>query len=571
MPDHFKACAISVCVNYGDYLAWSLPQNVRHFDRLIVVTTEEDHQTRDLCRTHRASVLLTDRLHQGGSRFDRGSAINDALDMLRREGANEWFCIIDADMILPWNLRDVLNRYPLDPACIYGIVRGLPSDKPISGFFQLFHSAIPHRYQEGHADAGYTDTWFRDLWPADKQVTIPNLKAQHLSHHGVNWSGRVSPQIEPPSHTVSPDTPVEETKRLICGGGRLRLPDDWRAWPNVQEAYRQAMQRAVETMPPYPQRKYQGRGIVILGGGKYFASAYVTLRMIRHVGCSLPAEVWYLGRKREMIDWQAKLLEGLGASCVDADAVASRRPVRILNGWELKAYAVLHSRFEQVLFEDADSYPCRNPEFLFADPSFGEHGAMFFPDAAWMKLLPQVWQIMGLPHRDERTIESGQFLIDKRRCWQPLALTHWMNQRSDYYYHIGPRKSEQVGEHYGRGVHGDKDTFHLAWRYLSREYAMPEKDYAWIPPAVVQHASDGLPVFIHRARRKFSLESQTNFGTSKQEGPEYEPKLPMEDVAHQFLQELRDRIANLDLPPTGDKVSGPIADRTAGVKSIPGP
>jgi len=87
-------------------------------------------------------------------------------------------------------------------------------------------------------------------------------------------------------------------------------------------------------------------------------------------------------------------------------------------------------------------------------------------------------------------------------------------------------------------VHGDKDTFHLAWRYLGCEYAMPERDYTWIPPAVVQHAPDGKPVFVHRARRKFSLEP-TNFGTSRQDGPDFEPKLPMEREAHGFLEELR--------------------------------
>src|SRR5262249_33565057 len=154
---------------------------------------------------------------------------------------------------------------------------------------------------------------------------------------------------------------------------------------------------------------------------------------IRQVGCALPAEVWYLGRNKEMVDWQANLLKALGAICVDADAQTSRHPVRILNGWQLKTYAILHSHFAEVLYLDADSYPCRHPDFLFDDPGFSADGAMFFPDAHWMKLVPEVWEVLGIPFRDERTIESGQFLIDKCRCWQPLALTHWMNQRSDYY------------------------------------------------------------------------------------------------------------------------------------------
>lgn len=368
----------------------------------------------------------------------------------------------------------------MDENCIYGIVRSLPSDQPISGFFQLFHSSQRKRYREGHHNAGYTDTWFRDLWPAEQQITLPDLKAEHLSRHGENWSGRVSERLEAPKQIITPDVPTEKVRQLLCGSDRHPLPRDWRCWPNVQEAYRQAMAAAVAKMPAYPTGKYKGRGIVLAGGGKYFASAYVTLRMIRHLGCKLPVEVWFLGRKNEMQDWQAKLLSDLYAVCVDADEVASTRPVRILNGWELKTFAVVHSRFEEILYLDADSYPCRNPEFLFDDVYFQKHGAMFFPDAPWMKLVPETWKIMGIRYRDERTIESGQFLINKCLSWRPLALTHWMNQRSDYYYHIGPRTSGQYGEHYGRGVHGDKDTFHFAWRYLNRDYAMPAKDYEWI-------------------------------------------------------------------------------------------
>src|ERR1035438_10861249 len=51
----------------------------------------------------------------------------------------------------------------------------------------------------------------------------------------------------------------------------------------------------------YPQDRYHGRGIVIAAGGdRYLASLWVTVHAIRHVGCNLPIEVWYLGAKREM-------------------------------------------------------------------------------------------------------------------------------------------------------------------------------------------------------------------------------------------------------------------------------
>jgi putative intracellular protease/amidase len=37
-------------------------------------------------------------------------------------------------------------------------------------------------------------------------------------------------------------------------------------------------------------------GVVIPGGGaKYFPSAWVCVHMLRHLGCTLPVELWHLG------------------------------------------------------------------------------------------------------------------------------------------------------------------------------------------------------------------------------------------------------------------------------------
>ena len=49
--------------------------------------------------------------------------------------------------------------------------------------------------------------------------------------------------------------------------------------------------------PPYPEARFHGRGIVVCGGGdKYFPCAWVCIRMLRHVGCTLPIELWHVGQ-----------------------------------------------------------------------------------------------------------------------------------------------------------------------------------------------------------------------------------------------------------------------------------
>src|SRR5262249_23264107 len=122
------------------------------------------------------------------------------------------------------------------------------------------------------------------------------------------------------------------------------------------------------------------RGCHRRGGDKYFASLYVTVRALRHVGCKLPIQVWYLGRYKEMPLDKQVLLAPWQVEGVDADKVRCRHPARRLDGWELKVFATLHSSFEELLFLDADCYPCRNPEFLFELEEYRTRGTIFWPD-----------------------------------------------------------------------------------------------------------------------------------------------------------------------------------------------
>jgi len=126
-----------------------------------------------------------------------------------------------------------------------------------------------------------------------------------------------------------------------------------------------AARRFIETIDEYPPQRFEGRGVVMCAGGpKYFPCAWVCINMLRHVGCKLPIEMWSLN-SREITPLMRKLVKPLDVRCVNAAAVRKRHPARILKGWELKPYAILHSRFEEVLFLDADNVPVLNPESLF--------------------------------------------------------------------------------------------------------------------------------------------------------------------------------------------------------------
>jgi hypothetical protein len=72
-----------------------------------------------------------------------------------------------------------------------------------------------------------------------------------------------------------------------------------------------------------------------------------------------------------------RIIRELGAECVDGLKMREKHSARILKGWEMKPYAILHSPFREVLFLDADNVPVENPEFLFETAQFKEFGPFF--------------------------------------------------------------------------------------------------------------------------------------------------------------------------------------------------
>jgi len=279
--------------------------------------------------------------------------------------------------------------------------------------------------------------------------------------------------------------------------------------------YQHLAQVCLSEMTTYPENRFSGRGIVICGGGpKYFTCAWVCLRMLRHLGCNLPAEIWYLGQQ-EMSDEMLEIMTDDKTTCVDAYKVRETHPCRRLHGWELNPYSVIHSKFQEVFFIDADNVAIRNPEFLFDSAQYKETGAIFWPDYGRLARSRDIWQICKIQWRDEPEFESGQMFIDKKRCWEALQLAMHYNEHSDFYY---------------QHIHGDKDTYHMAWRHLNLEYSMPEKKIHNLASCVMcQHAFDGQIIFQHRNLAKWNINVKKN------------PKIPgfkLEDKCFEFLKEL---------------------------------
>jgi ADP-heptose:LPS heptosyltransferase len=252
-----------------------------------------------------------------------------------------------------------------------------------------------------------------------------------------------------------------------------------------------ALDQFIRVIPPYPDR-FEGRGIVICGGGpKYMPNLWVCINMLRRLGCRSDVQVWHLGW-REMDGRMKALLARLGVECVDAFKVRKMFPARTLHGWAVKPYAMLHSRFREVLLLDADNVPVVNPEFLFDAPEYKSTGAVFWPDVPIPRTgkATAIWRSCGLRQPDEPEFETGQLLLDKERCWAALSLTMWFNENSDFYY---------------RHLHGDKETFHLAFRKLKQPYFLVNTPVRELEGTFCQHDFDRRRIFQHRTGAKWEL------------------------------------------------------------------
>ena len=310
----------------------------------------------------------------------------------------------------------------------------------------------------------------------------------------------------------------------------------------IYSEYHRLQDEVIAGAAPYPAHRFKGRGIVTCAGGsRYFTCVWVLVRVLRDmIKTTLPIQVWHRGAM-EIDPPMRALLERYHVEVVDASTIESHPMPH--ERWALKPFAILHSRFQEVVFLDADNVPAIDPERLFAFAPYRETGAIFWPDLHPIPAESPIWEICRVPYRDEPSFESGQMVLDKARCWKALLLTMHMNEHAAFYY---------------QHVNGDKDTFHMAWRLLQQPYSMvphPPRliiggraDPLFVYSSFVlgQRDFEGRVILQHRNTPKFIL-----FGKN----PRY-PGFVYEQECLGFLDELamlwNGRVSTLELqPPEG--------------------
>ncbi|TAQ84615.1 hypothetical protein B7494_g7063 [Chlorociboria aeruginascens] len=203
------------------------------------------------------------------------------------------------------------------------------------------------------------------------------------------------------------------------------------------------------------------RGIVTVAGGQFTPVALVSIRMLRRQKqCHLPIEVFLPDEQ----DYNAYIcevvLKELNAKCVVFPNFGYK-----LKQYQYKIWALLFSRYEDILFLDADAFPLLDTTTYFDTLPYTDTGLVMWPDFWSSTVSPLYYNITEQTPPsllEHATSEAGQFLFSKRKHYKTLLLATYYNLYGpDAYYTAISQRAP--GE-------GDKDTFVTAARIFNNSY-----------------------------------------------------------------------------------------------------
>jgi hypothetical protein len=263
-----KIEAVTVCINYSDFLAHTLPHNKNHFDNMVIVTDTKDINTKKICEYYNVRCVQTDVFYEDGSgKINKGKGINEGLKHLDGDG---WVVHMDADIYLPPLTRSILEKLELDKETIYGIDRMMcptykkwidfldnPSPlhegwiyvhttafplgvriaeyknkgwEPI-GFFQMWNpkGSGVLEYPKNHGSIDRSDVLFAKNFSRAKRQLIPEIISIHIDSEemvrmGKNWNGRQTVKFSLSSFLNNIKSDIKTELPIVTSSNRNYIP-----------------------------------------------------------------------------------------------------------------------------------------------------------------------------------------------------------------------------------------------------------------------------------------------------------------------------------------------------------
>lgn len=221
------------CVNYSDYLEYSLSHNIDIFDDIYVVTTQSDIDTNavieKLNKKNNITTIHTNIFFENGrwgrTFFNKGGGIDIGLSKIKDK---DWIVIGDADILYPKYLKTIVNRlykqnihsmfrYKVsEPELLKAAIDSYDNEeihekylteakkctppaykKYMAGYCQLFNFQsrfLLHKelkYPQGRNCKAVDTIFTRSNFPRRNRILL-NDYCLHLGKTCVNWNGRRS-------------------------------------------------------------------------------------------------------------------------------------------------------------------------------------------------------------------------------------------------------------------------------------------------------------------------------------------------------------------------------------------
>ncbi|KAL4778677.1 nucleotide-diphospho-sugar transferase [Aspergillus varians] len=216
-------------------------------------------------------------------------------------------------------------------------------------------------------------------------------------------------------------------------------------------------------------------GIVSSAGGKYLPTFVVSLLLLRRTRSTLPVELFLKDQTEYEPYICEELLPPLNVKCLvlsdimKGHASPETDSTNPIEGFQLKAFAILFSSFEQFLWLDADCVPLHDPTLLLTSRPFTSTGLVTWPDFFANTASPVYFNISRQDEPSSTTrqaSEAGMILINKKSHFPTLLLAAYYNYHAGFYYSLLDQ---------GAPGAGDKDTFlHAATALGQPFYAVSE-------------------------------------------------------------------------------------------------
>ncbi|KAF9556676.1 hypothetical protein EC968_008096 [Mortierella alpina] len=220
----------------------------------------------------------------------------------------------------------------------------------------------------------------------------------------------------------------------------------------------------------------KSRGIVMCVGNKHSTYARTTVKVLREVLRShLPIEIYYAGVQDLSLENQKWFEQLEDVSVIDISTKLDQDMLQI-SGPIIKPFAMLVSRFEEVILMDSDAYFLQDPAVLFEDGGYKEVGTVFFYDrtvpSKTAGVNKRAWLYNHLPtvsnhpsktrwfrSKGDQDQDSGVVVLNKRIHFLGLLAICKMND-------VQERKQATY-----RATWGEKESFWIGMEMIQERYS----------------------------------------------------------------------------------------------------